>query len=195
MWEIAIISRWSTIKRRRGSERGRKSFFKTIGIFASGCVCSLRFLFPEARTRDGGSGLLVACAPPCLSRLENDSSRMLTLPLMIAELYGVEKLARQRGLRGEELRLLREQGARPVLHKIHGYLLQIREELLPKSEAGQAANYILKNWIALTRYCEHADLSIDNNQTERSLRGWAVGRNNWTNCCPIAGLLWPKTIV
>jgi Transposase IS66 family len=50
----------------------------------------------------------------------------------------------------------------PVLHKIHGYLLQIREELLPKSEAGQAANYILKNWIALTRYCEHADLSIDN---------------------------------
>ena len=58
-------------------------------------------------------------------------------------------MARQRGLRGEELRLLREQGARPVLHKIHGYLLQIREELLPKSEAGQAANYILKNWIAL----------------------------------------------
>ena len=112
--------------------------------------------------------------------LENDSSRMRTLLLMIAELYGVEKLARQRGLRGEELRLLREQGARPVLHKIHGYLLQIREELLPKSEAGQAANYILKNWIALTRYCEHADLSIDNNHTERSLRGWAVGRNNWT---------------
>ena len=107
--------------------------------------------------------------------LENDSSRMRTLLLMIAELYGVEKLARQRGLRGEELRLLREQGARPVLHKIHGYLLQIREELLPKSEARQAANYILKNWIALTRYCEHADLSIDNNHTERSLRGWAVG--------------------
>ena len=41
-------------------------------------------------------------------------------------------------------------------------------------------NYILKNWTALTRYCEHPDLSIDNNHTERSLRGWAVGRNNWT---------------
>jgi transposase len=112
--------------------------------------------------------------------LDNDPSRMRTLLLMIAELYRVEKLARQRVVCGEDLRRMREQGARPVLEKLHVYLLQIREELLPKSEAGQAANYILKNWTALTRYCEHPDLSIDNNHTERSLRGWAVGRNNGT---------------
>lgn len=43
--------------------------------------------------------------------LDNDPSRMRTPLLMIAELYGVEKLARQRGLSGEDLRLLREQGA------------------------------------------------------------------------------------
>ena len=112
--------------------------------------------------------------------LDNDPSRMRTLLLRIAELYRVEKLARQRALGGEDLRLMREQGARPVLENLHGYLLQIREELLPKSEAGQAVNYILKNWAALTRYCDHPDLAIDNNHTERSLRGWAVGRNNWT---------------
>jgi transposase len=41
-------------------------------------------------------------------------------------------------------------------------------------------SYALKNWAALTRYCEDGDLSIDNNHTERSLRGIAVGRNNWT---------------
>jgi transposase len=68
--------------------------------------------------------------------LDNDPSRMRTLLLMIAELYRVEKLARQRALRGEDLRLMREQGARPVLDKLHAYLLQIRAELLPKSEAG-----------------------------------------------------------
>ena len=53
-------------------------------------------------------------------------------------------------------------------------------QLLPKSEAGQAVAYILKNWLALTRYLEDGDLPIDNNRTERSLRGLAVGRNNWT---------------
>jgi transposase len=52
--------------------------------------------------------------------------------------------------------------------------------VLPKSEAGQAVSYALKNWAALTRYLEDGDLSIDNNHTERSLRGIAVGRNNWT---------------
>jgi len=112
--------------------------------------------------------------------LDTDPSRMRTILLMIAELYRVEKLARQRGLAGEDIRLVREQGARPVLEKLHAYLLEIQDQLLPKSEAGQAANYILKNWTALTRYCDHPDLSIDNNHTERSLRGWAVGRNNWT---------------
>jgi hypothetical protein len=98
---------------------------------------------------------------------------------MIAHLYGVEKLARQRGLRGE-LPLAREHGARPMLDQLHEYLLTIREQVLPKSDAGQAIAYRLKNWTALTRYCADGDLAIDNNATERSLRGFAVGRNNWT---------------
>lgn len=112
--------------------------------------------------------------------LETDPGRMRSILLLIAELYRVEKLARQRGLAGEDLHLMREQDARPVLEKLHAYLNDIREQLLPKSEAGQAVNYLLKNWAALTRYVENPDLSIDNNHTERSLRGWAVGRNNWT---------------
>jgi transposase len=111
---------------------------------------------------------------------EADPSRMRTVLLLIAELYRVERLARDRGLRGEELRLLREQGAMPVLDRLHAYLLQIRNELLPKSEAGQAVAYTLKNWVALTRYSWNPELSIDNNATERSLRCFAVGRNNWT---------------
>ena len=112
--------------------------------------------------------------------LESDSSRMRTVLLLIAQLYAIERTARQRGLRSEELRLLRQQGSRPVLERLHQYLLQIQDELLPKSEAGQAVAYTLKNWTALTRYCDDPDLSIDNNHTERALRCFAVGRANWT---------------
>jgi len=97
----------------------------------------------------------------------------------IAQLYAVEKTARQAGIVGEDLRLLRQRGAAPVLIELHEYLLKIREEVLPKSPAGQAVNYALKNWPALTRYCEDGGLAIDNNHTERSLRGIAVGRRNW----------------
>jgi hypothetical protein len=98
----------------------------------------------------------------------------------IAQLYAVEKRSRQCRIQGEDLRLLREQGARPVLEQLHAYLLKIEEQLLPKSDAGQAVSYVLKNWTALIRYLEDGDLAIDNNHTERSLRGLAVGRNNWT---------------
>jgi len=111
--------------------------------------------------------------------LDNDSARMGAVLAYIAQLYAVEKSARQAGIAGDELRLLRQQGAAPVLIKLHAYLLKIREEVLPKSAAGQAVSYALKNWQALTRYCQDGGLSIDNNHTERSLRGIAVGRNNW----------------
>jgi transposase len=112
--------------------------------------------------------------------LEKDPGRMGGVLAMIAGLYGVEKGARRNGLRGEELRLVRERDARPMLNQLHDYLLTIREQVLPKSEAGQAIAYALKNWTALTRYCSDGDLLIDNNGTERSLRSFAVGRNNWT---------------
>jgi transposase len=42
--------------------------------------------------------------------LESYPSRMRTVLLLIAQLYGVERTARERSLRGEELRLLRQHG-------------------------------------------------------------------------------------
>jgi transposase len=112
--------------------------------------------------------------------LDKDPARMGGVLAMIAHLYEVEKVSRQNGLCGEALRLAREQNARPMLNRLHDYLLTIRDQVLPKSEAGQAIAYTLKNWVALTRYCSDGDLPIDNNATERSLRSFAVGRNNWT---------------
>jgi transposase len=112
--------------------------------------------------------------------LANDTPRMGGVLAMIAGLYEVEQAGRRKGWRGEELRLLREREARPMLNQLHEYLLTIQEQVLPKSDAGQAVAYTLKNWTALTRYCSDGDLLIDNNGTERSLRSFAVGRNNWT---------------
>jgi len=92
--------------------------------------------------------------------LENDKARMGGVLAMIAHLYAVEKAAREQGLRGEELRLARERDARPMLIQLHEYLLVIGEQVLPKSESGQAIAYTLKNWMALTRYCGDGDLLI-----------------------------------
>jgi len=112
--------------------------------------------------------------------LDKDPARLGGVLAMIAHLYEVEKVSRGNGWRGETLRLARQKSARPMLDRLHEYLLTICQQVLPKSEAAQAITYTLKNWAALTHYCSDGDLSIDNNATERSLRGFALGRNNWT---------------
>ena len=97
--------------------------------------------------------------------------------LLIAQLYRVEQHAR--GWSGEDRQRLRHRYSHSLLDKLHDYLLAIEPEVLPKSPEGRAVRYTLKNWAALTRFCEDGDLEIDNNRTERALRGVAVGRNNW----------------
>jgi transposase len=110
--------------------------------------------------------------------LDSDSARMGPALLLIAQLYRVEKRART--LTSKERLHLRQVESRAILAKLRDYLADIQPEVLPKSPEGRAVRYTLKNWTALTRYCDDGDLEIDNNATERSIRGVAVGRHNWT---------------
>ena len=98
--------------------------------------------------------------------------------LLIGQLYRVETQARS--LPPQDRLELRQLESRPILKKLNDYLLEIEAEVLPKSPEGRAVRYTLKNWTALTRYCDDGDLEIDNNATERAIRGVAVGRANWT---------------
>jgi len=109
--------------------------------------------------------------------LESDQARMGPALLLIAQLYRVEKQARL--LAPEDRLEVRQLQSRPILDKLHEYLLEIQVEVLPKSPEGRAVRYALKNWKALTRYSEDGNLEIDNNGTERTIRGVAVGRGNW----------------
>jgi hypothetical protein len=86
---------------------------------------------------------------------------------------------------GKQLRLAREQNVRPMLHVLHDYLLTIPRAGTAEERGGTSyclhtIACTLKNWATLTPYCSDGDLSIDNNATDRSLRSFAVGRNNWT---------------
>jgi hypothetical protein len=71
--------------------------------------------------------------------------------------------ARDRNLRGEGRRALRQALSRPILDDIRAYLEAEQPKVLPKFPEGQATSYALSNWEALIRYCEDGDLEIDNN--------------------------------
>src|SRR3954447_3025165 len=81
--------------------------------------------------------------------------------LLIAQLYRVERRAQL--LAAQDRLELRQFESRPILNKLHTYLREIEAQVLPKSPEGRAVRYTLKNWTALTRYCDDGDLAIDNN--------------------------------
>jgi len=114
---------------------------------------------------------------------EAQSSDLMRSTVMLAYirlLYDVEREARTQKLDSDARRALRQVKSKPILEDIHAYLEREQPQVLPKSPEGQAIAYTLSNWKALTRYCEDGGLEIDNNGAERSLRGIAVGRRNWT---------------
>ena len=55
----------------------------------------------------------------------------------------------------------------------------MRRKTLPQGLLGQAIDYALKRWDALTRFMEDGTLEIDNNLIENSIRPSAVGKRNW----------------
>ncbi|MGQ9636061.1 MAG: IS66 family transposase, partial [Bryobacteraceae bacterium] len=114
---------------------------------------------------------------------EAQSSDLMRSTVMLAYirlLYDVEREAREQELKGEARCALRQEKSKPILEDIHVYLEREQPQVLPKSPEGEAIAYTLSNWKALTRYLDDGDLAIDNNGAERSLRGIAVGRRNWT---------------
>jgi transposase len=107
----------------------------------------------------------------------SDLARAAVALAYVGLLYKVERKAREWS--AEERYALRQRIAAPVLEEFRVWMERERANLLPKSPLGGAIGYTLSNWAALRRYCEDGDLPIDNNASERSLRGIAVGRRNW----------------
>jgi transposase len=97
----------------------------------------------------------------------------------IRSLFDVERRAKERHLREDEVLALRQREALPILAEFRTWLTQTRERVLPRSPIATAIRYVLNQWQALCRYTEAGFLSLDNNATERINKLIARGRINW----------------
>lgn len=97
----------------------------------------------------------------------------------MAKLYAVEKHLREQKA-GPQLRAaMREWQSRPILARLRRALEVVRRRFLPKSLLGQAIDYALGRWEALTRHVDDGRLEIDNNLVENAIRPTAVGKKNF----------------
>jgi transposase len=103
--------------------------------------------------------------------------------LQIRELYKIEKELRERLERKQidEAGFVsgRRERSEPVLDALHEWLLTQQGKVLDSSKLGEAIRYTLLQWPKLERYLEDAELTPDNNASERSIRPFVMGRKNW----------------
>jgi hypothetical protein len=97
----------------------------------------------------------------------------------IGLLYAVEKELREKKA-GPQLRAaMRCWQSRPVLARLRRAMEFVRRRTLPQGLLGQAIDYALKRWEALTRFVDDGLLEVDNNLIENSIRPSAIGKKNW----------------
>jgi transposase len=91
------------------------------------------------------------------------------------DLAAIEKEIK--GLTDVEKVAVREKRSKPIFEQMKSYCERLFT--LPKSSLGVAQAYFLNYYAQLTEFLNDGSLPIDNNLSERSLRGPVVGRKNF----------------
>jgi transposase len=97
----------------------------------------------------------------------------------IRQLYTIERAVRAMGLAPDQLRVLRQARAGPIVENFKTWLLKRVSQTPPQGLSGKALNYALANWPRLIRYLDDGHITPDNNAAENAIRPFVVGRKNW----------------
>lgn len=170
-----VVFEWNISRSREGPRQFLKDFKGQLQTDGYGVYESL------ARER-GGELILVGCMAHARRGFHEalaEGRAAAWIVGQIGQLYAVEKALREHRA-GPDLRAsVRAWQSRPVLVRLRRALEIIRRRVLPKSLLGQAIDYTLSRWEALTRYLDDGRLEIDNNLCENAIRPTALGKKNF----------------
>ena len=107
---------------------------------------------------------------------DRDSARIVAL---MDELFAIDREAREQNLDHAQRDALRQERAPKLLEQLRAAVLALQKTTLPRSAAGQAANYTLSFWSKLTVFLKHPELELSTNLAENAMRSIAIGRKNW----------------
>jgi transposase len=74
---------------------------------------------------------------------------------------------------------LRAKEIAPLIQNIEAWMRAERAKLSRHTEVAKAMDYMLKRWLAFTRFLDDGRICVSNNAAERALRGIALGRKAW----------------
>jgi transposase len=164
-WQMWCLTAPGVVVHRICDDKSAATFKDLVGDYHGTIVCDA-LQTHGAGARDGPGIVLAGCWAHVYRRFEEampdhpDAERALE---WIGALYDLDAAARATA-------------APPVLAELKAWLF---DHAANKTVSiGKAAAYTLGNWDRLTRFVDDPRVPLDNNATERAIRGPVVGRKN-----------------
>jgi transposase len=167
----------------REGEHAERQLAKYTGIVQADAYSGFNGLFVEDRQ----PGPIVEAACWAHSRRKFfELARLRKMPIALRAVQRIDALfAIEREINGKtpaERLAARRERSKPLVDSFETWLREERKKLSPKGPLAKAIDYQFNHWAAFTRFLEDGRICLSNNAAERSIRGIAVGRRNWTFC-------------
>lgn len=174
-WQMWCITAPGVVCHRIRDDKGADTFKDLVGSYRGVIVCDA-LKTHEAGARDSPAIALAGCWAHVFRKFEEaepDHPEANLALGWIGELYEIDERAGNDAARKLELRRME---SATVLAKLKMWLWS--QAVLKTLSIGKAAAYTIANWDRLTRFVDNALVPLDNNGTERAIRGPVVGRKN-----------------
>ncbi len=174
-WQMWCLTAPGAVVHRIRHDKSAATFVDLVGDYRGTIVCDA-LATHAAGAREGPGIALAGCWAHVIRKFREaavdhpDAQRAVD---WIGALYEIDERA---GSDTEQRRALRRSEAAPVLAELKAWLWN--QATLKKLSIGNAAAYTIGNWERLTRFLDDPRIPLDNNATERAIRGPVVGRRN-----------------
>lgn len=129
---------------------------------------------------------LCRCAAHARREMENALRENPTLSaeglLLYQQIYSVEGMIRHEQLSGQSKVSYRQRYAAPAWRVLQLWCMKHILEVPGDTLIYKAMNYVLRHYAELTGYLDIAEMPIDNNDTERSIRDMVMGKKAYLFC-------------
>ena len=171
----------------REGEHAERQLAAYTGIVQADAYSGFNGLFVEGRQIKGKPGPIVEAACWAHSRRKFfELARLRKMPIAIEAVQRIDALfAIEREINGKspaERKAARQARSKLLVGSFETWLRGERKKLSSKGPLAKAIDYQFNHWAAFTRFLDNGRICLSNNAAERSIRGIAVGRRNWTFC-------------
>ncbi|MGH2907597.1 MAG: IS66 family transposase [Solirubrobacterales bacterium] len=174
-WQMWCLTAPGAVVHRIRDNKSADTFRALVGAYEGVIVCDAAATH-EAGARGSPKIVLAGCFAHCFRKFkeaEPDHPEAGLAMKWIGALYEIDARAD-----GDLVRLaeLRRTESAAVLAELKTWLWE--QATLKSLSIGKAAGYVIANWNRLTRFLDDPRIPLDNNATERGIRGPVVGRRN-----------------